>query len=256
MAERTWHSVSEDRKGGRILNQLFLAALQGATEFLPVSSSGHLLLFSNLLQVNIDLQMVVMLHAGSLLAIVLLVYRGIFRALKNWRILINLLISTLPAMLVGLLFEEQVESVFSSLSFLPFFFIVTAVFLLLASLKDGDRSLDQMSPKHALLIGLFQAIAVLPGVSRSGMVLSAALLLDYRREESVTYTFLMAIPVLLGASLLKLGEASLAMNLAFLVSFLSSLLALVVLKKVVLVRKLRWFAYYCLFIAFLSFLLG
>jgi len=197
-----------------------------------------------------------MLHAGSLLAIVLLVYRGIFRALKNWRILINLLISTLPAMLVGLLFEEQVESVFSSLSFLPFFFTITAVFLLLASLKDGDRSLDQMSPKHALLIGLFQAIAVLPGVSRSGMVLSAALLLDYRREESVTYTFLMAIPVLLGASLLKLGEASLAMNPAFLVSFLSSLLALVVLKKVVLVRKLRWFAYYCLFIAFLSFLLG
>ncbi|MBC7123017.1 MAG: undecaprenyl-diphosphate phosphatase, partial [Pseudothermotoga sp.] len=115
---------------------------------------------------------------------------------------------------------------------------------------------DHMSARDALLIGLFQAIAILPGVSRSGMVLSAALLLDYRREESVTYTFLMAIPVLLGASLLKLRETSLTMNPAFLVSFLSSLVALVILKKVVLVRKLRWFADYCLVIAFLSFLLG
>lgn len=235
---------------------MFLAAVQGATEFLPVSSSGHLLLFSKLLQVDIDLQTVVMLHAGSLLAILLLVYRGIFRVLKNWKILINLVISTLPAMFVGLFFEEQVEAVFSNVGFLPFFFVITAVFLLLSSLKDGEKSLDHMSARDALLIGLFQAIAILPGVSRSGMVLCAALLLDYRREESVTYTFLMAIPVLLGASLLKLRETSLTMNPAFLVSFLSSLVALVILKKVVLVRKLRWFADYCLVIAFLSFLLG
>jgi undecaprenyl-diphosphatase len=235
---------------------LLLSALQGATEFLPVSSSGHLLLFSKFLQVDIDLQTVVLLHAGSLFAIVLLVYRGIFKALRNWKILLNLVISTLPAMFVGLLFEEQVEAVFSKVSFLPFFFIITAVFLLLASLKDGEKSLDHMSARDALLIGLFQAIAILPGVSRSGMVLSAALLLSYEKREAVTYTFLMAIPVLLGASLLKLRETALVMNPAFLVSFLSSLVALLILKKIVLIRKLRWFADYCLIIAFISFLLG
>lgn len=230
--------------------------MQGATEFLPVSSSGHVLLFSKLFQVDTSLRTVVLLHAGSLLAVVLFVGRDILRALKTWRILVNLVVSTIPAAVVGLFFEEYVEKAFENSTFLPLFFSITAIFLLLATLKEGDKNLESMSVTHAFLIGLFQAIAVLPGVSRSGMVLSAVTLFGYRKEEAVSYTFLMAIPVLLGASLLKLRQADLVMNPVFVVSFFSSLIALAVLKKMVTIRKLRLFADYCLTIAFLSFLLG
>ncbi|MGB9789396.1 undecaprenyl-diphosphate phosphatase [Thermotoga caldifontis] len=235
---------------------MLLAAVQGATEFLPVSSSGHVLLFSRFFQVDANLRTVVLLHAGSLLAVVLFVRGDILRVLKTWRILVNLAVSTVPAAVVGFLFEEHVERVFENSTFLPLFFSITAMFLLLASLKEGDRSLESMNIKHAFLIGLFQAVAVLPGVSRSGMVLSAVTLLGYRKEEAVSYTFLMAIPVLLGASLLKLRQADVVMSPIFVVSFVSSLIALAVLKKIVTIRKLRLFADYCLAIAFLSFLLG
>lgn len=233
-----------------------MAVVQGVTEFLPVSSSGHIALLSKLLQIDTNLQDVVLLHAGSLLAILLLVFRDALKALKNWKVLTNIVISTLPAMFVGLFLEEHVDRVFSNTDFLPIFFSITAVSLLLASSKTGDKSLETMSVKDAFLIGLFQALAVLPGVSRSGMVLSATLLLGYKNQDAFTYTFLLAIPVLVGASVLKLDEGGLTMNGVLFVSFLSSLFALLILRKLVLVRKLRWFADYCLMVAFLSFLLG
>ncbi|MEN3008094.1 undecaprenyl-diphosphate phosphatase [Pseudothermotoga sp.] len=233
-----------------------MAAVQGATEFLPISSSGHLLLVSELLRGELNLKMAVLLHVGSLFAVLLFVRRSIFRVFKDWKFLVNLVISTIPAAFVGIFFEDLVERMFSSLFLLPLLFAINALVLTLASMKNGDRSLEQMNVQHALLIGLFQAIAVFPGISRSGMALSAALLLGYKREEAVKYAFLMAIPILAGASLLKLKGTSIFMDLSFFVSFLSSLLALFVLRKVVLVGKLKVFASYCLAVAFLVFVLG
>lgn len=233
-----------------------MATVQGATEFLPVSSSGHILLLSWLLRANLGLETVIVLHAASLLAVVLFVHRTLFEVLKNWKLLINLIISTLPAALVGIFFEDHVEKAFSNVALLPIFFSITALTLLIASLKNGDKNLQQMKIHHAFLIGLFQAIAVFPGISRSGMALSAALILGFKREDAINYAFLMAIPVLAGAFVLKLNSASMLFHVSGVASFLASLMALFILKRTVLVGKLKAFSAYCLALAFFTFVVG
>lgn len=213
-------------------------------------------MLSWLLRANLGLETVVVLHAASLLAVVLFVHRILFKVLKNWKILINLIISTLPAALVGFFFEDQLEKAFSNVALLPIFFSITALMLLTASLKNGDKNLQQMKAHHAFLIGLFQAIAVFPGISRSGMALSAALILGFKREDAVNYAFLMAIPVLAGAFVLKLDTAPMLFHVSGIVSFLTSLMALFILKRVVLVGKLKAFSAYCLALAFFTFVVG
>lgn len=196
------------------------------------------------------------MHAASLLAVVLFVHRTLFEVLKNWKLLINLIVSTLPAALVGFFFEDHVERAFSNVDLLPVFFSITALTLLIASLKDGDKNLQQMKILHAFLIGLFQAVAIFPGISRSGMALSAALMLGFKREDAVNYAFLMAVPVLAGAFVLKLDAAPLLFHVSGIASFLTSLVALFILKRIVLVGKLKAFSAYCLALAFFTFVVG
>ncbi|WP_266105302.1 MULTISPECIES: undecaprenyl-diphosphate phosphatase [Pseudothermotoga] len=228
--------------------------IQGLTEFLPVSSSGHIVLFANLLKTDINIAFAAMLHLGTLAAVFIFAIYSIIRALKNIKIIFNLFISTLPAALIGITFENKIEQTFSNIELLPIFFCTTSLLLMLSSSKNGEKTLEQMSFIDALFIGLFQALAILPGISRSGSTIAGALLLGFKREDSLSYSFLLALPVTAGAGLMKISEMRMSQIHLALTAFVVGIIALFILKKSVLTGKLKLFSYYCLLAGFLSFL--
>ncbi|HOK83246.1 MAG TPA: undecaprenyl-diphosphate phosphatase [Pseudothermotoga sp.] len=235
------------------MNNVFLAIVQGLTEFLPVSSSGHLVLFGKMLGTTTDISFTALLHLGTLLAVFVFAFKSLIRALKNWKIIVNLVISTVPAVAVGFTLDEKIERTFNDTKFLPIFFCTTSVLLLLASMKKGSRTLEEMSFFDALIIGLFQAIAIFPGVSRSGSTIAASLLLNFKKEDSLSYSFLLALPVIAGAGLLKSSQMDPKWFYLGAISFVVGLFALFLLRKIILSDKLKIFSVYCLVIGLVSF---
>jgi len=233
-----------------------LGMVQGLTEFLPVSSSGHLVFLSQALNINVaGVHQIALLHLGTFLAVFLFSFRVLRRIFHNLKVLINLIISTIPAALAGVLFEEKIDAFFSRLEFLPAFFSITAVVLSLTKNLDGKKCLTNMTWGDALLVGLAQALAILPGVSRSGVTVSTLLFLGLKRSDAVQYSFLMSLPVILGAGLLSLKEVSFAPS-PFLLSFSFGLVALMWLARSVKSGDFWKFSYYCLFMAVVSYFVG
>ncbi|MGJ8455610.1 undecaprenyl-diphosphate phosphatase [Pseudothermotoga sp. U03pept] len=238
------------------MNNVLLAITQGITEFLPVSSSGHLVFLGELLGIKAELPFAAMLHLGTLLAVFLFAVNSLLRALKNVKVVLNLVVSTIPAVVVGFTMNEKVEEIFSNTKVLPIFFCITSFLLLISSFRDGNKILEEMKFSDALIIGLFQALAILPGVSRSGATLAGALLLGFKKDDALSYSFLLAIPVIGGAGLLEFSQMDPSWFYLGVISFVVGLGSLFVLKKIVLSQKLRIFADYCLLIAVISFFLG
>ncbi len=226
-----------------ILHAFFLGILQGATEFLPVSSSGHLVLVPWLLRwESPDLVFDVVVHWGTALAIVvyfwrdwLSLIRAVFRSLyqrslaePNARLAWFILLGTIPAALIGYLLEDFFERLFVRPVAAASFLLVTAA-LLAASEHLGrrERELDELTWLDALIVGLAQALAIFPGISRSGATIAAGLARGLRREFAARFSFLLATPIILGAGLLKLvdlaqmGELA-AQAPALVVGFLSA----------------------------------
>ena len=199
---------------------LLLGILQGATEFLPVSSSGHLVIFPHLLGwPEPGLTFDTLLHLGTLAAVVFYFRRELWQlAVAVWdslrrrsldtaeaRLAWFLVLATIPGALLGFLFEDQVEQLFGMPRTVAIFLLVTAALLALSELLSRrNRGLETLTWRDALLIGLAQAAAILPGLSRSGATIAAGLLLGYRREESTRFSFLLAIPIVLGGGLYQL----------------------------------------------------
>jgi len=240
-----------------MLNELFLAFVQAATEFLPVSSSGHLALFSNIIS-SPDLFFITMLHLSSLIAVLIFTRKEIFWVLKfnkdSNRFLIYLIIATIPAAIFGFLFKDLIESTFSSYLFLGVAFIFTGVILLLTKFNFKSSKLNY---KNALVIGLFQVLALFPGVSRSGMTISSSIFIGIKKEKAIKFSFLLFIPLVLGAFILEFGEAYFSWTLLFscLVTFFFSLIFLNLLMKVIIKNKFWMFSFYCFFIGIISLIL-
>ncbi|HBU00800.1 MAG: Undecaprenyl-diphosphatase [Thermotoga petrophila] len=235
---------------------LLLGIIQGLTEFLPVSSSGHLTLLSHLLKTDLNAYQTAVLHLGTLVSVVLFAFDGIRRSLRSWRIILNLIVSTIPAGVFGVLFEKQIDQLFSSPRFLPLFFSVTALILMFTRYSSsGEKRMENMSFLDALLVGIAQLFALFPGISRSGITVSSLLFMKYRSEDALQYSFLMSIPVVLGAGILGLEKGNITI-LAPIFAFLSGLFALYVLSRSVRSGKIWQFSYYCLFVAILSYLVG
>ncbi|MCD6551815.1 undecaprenyl-diphosphate phosphatase [Thermotoga sp.] len=235
--------------------EMLLGIVQGLTEFLPVSSSGHLVLFSHLLKLDLNAYQTAILHLGTLAAVVVFALDGIRRSLKSWRIVLNLVISTIPAGVSGILLENRVDETFSSPGILPFFFLFTAVILLFTRSVSGEKRMEEMTILDATLVGLAQVLALFPGISRSGTTIATLLFLKYRKEDALQYSFLMSIPVVLGAGILGMEKGTASLT-APLFAFFSGLSALYVLSKAVKSGKMWQFAYYCLFVAIVSYLVG
>jgi len=229
---------------------IFLAVIQGLTEFLPVSSSGHLVVFQKLFGLEPPVIFDILVHVGSLFAI-LIYFNKKFKLTKKTVLLI--VIATLPATIVGLFLNEFLEVIFNSLKLVGLALLINS-FLLFSGkyYKKGKKTISQLSWLDALVIGLFQAVAILPGVSRSGSTIIAGL---WRKAESKTafyFSFYLAVPAILGALFLQipdmtkvstvyLSQGILGMLIAGIVGYFS----LSILENVLKSTKLWLFGIYC-----------
>ncbi|MEM9187122.1 MAG: undecaprenyl-diphosphate phosphatase [Planctomycetota bacterium] len=197
-----------------LLEILILAVVQGLTEFLPVSSSGHLVVANaaleaagkaeakDLVEVNI------VLHVGTLLAVLVFYRRAIARLLgADRRVIAPLLVGTIPAVVIGLPIKLFFDEVLESPLLAGFMFPVTAAMLVWVSRQpEGTRDYQELSLREAAGIGLMQALALLPGISRSGSTIAGGLVAGLRREAAGTFAFLLAIPVIAGPGLIEVAE--------------------------------------------------
>jgi undecaprenyl-diphosphatase len=234
------------------MGAIIQGTIQGLTEFLPISSSGHLVLFSYLFGLRGDLPFVALLHLGTFFAVLIFTSKKILYVLMRPKIILMLIISTIPAGIVWVLFKDAVEKSFNA-KLLPLTFSITASFLLLASVVKGNKKMDDMGIVDALIIGIAQAFALLPGISRSGMTISAALLLGYEAEDSIYYSFLLSLPTTFAGGILNIEGAGAQGILGLIFSFAFGLLALFLVKKAVKTGEFHLFSYYLSFVAFLSY---
>lgn len=203
--------------------------------------------------IEMDISFAALLHLGTLFAVFLFSFKSLMRALRNLRIILNLIISTVPAVVIGFSFNEKIEMTFNDTKFLPIFFCITSLLLIIASFKNGKKSLEEMSFLNALIVGIFQAIAIFPGISRSGSTIAGSLLLGFKKEDSLAYSFLLALPVIAGAGVLEMPRMDFQWFYLGIISFFVGLVALFLLKKIVLSNRLKAFSFYCLVIGFISF---
>lgn len=196
-----------------MLNAILWGAIQGLTEFLPISSSGHLVLIPALLgREGPDLATSAMLHLGTLVA-VLAYYRNDLVRMARFdrsgrRMITIIIIGTIPAVVLGLAFESKLDELTERPSIVAGMLIVTGVILLATMLlRRDDRTTEKLQPTDAGLIGLAQSFALIPGVSRSGMTISAGLARGMERVEAARFAFLLGIPVIAGAGLLSVARA-------------------------------------------------
>ena len=241
-----------------LLQSIILAIIQGITEFIPVSSSGHLTLVQYLFGLKPSLTLDVILNTASLLSVLFFFSKQTKYFFTNFK---YILFASLPAGLIGVIFKNQIDTIFSNAQILPPLFLVT--FCLLIATKFSKFKDDKMTYSKALIIGIFQAVAILTAVSRSGATISAALFLGLSAATAFNFSFALFIPASVGALLLEarhfnefaISGQSLQIGIAFIVTFLVGLCALYFLKKIVSSRHLWMFAFYCLFISILSFFL-
>ena len=257
---------------------IVLGIVQGLTEFLPVSSSGHLVVFSGLLKADSTLAFDVALHFGSLIALVIFfwgdivgLFQGFLATLRGsvsheevrkrnmfWLIVASII----PSGVIGVLFSATIEQTFANTYVVAAMFLVTAVLLFLQHFSSTTRTIREVGWKDALAIGLGQVFALLPGLSRSGTTMSVGVYRGLKQEDAAHFSFLMAIPTIAGAAIFKLkdflqaGMSSSALTeigIGIVVSVLTSLVAIGLLLKVARKGKMQWFALYCVAAALFTF---
>ncbi|MDR3342688.1 MAG: undecaprenyl-diphosphate phosphatase [Treponema sp.] len=196
-----------------IFEALILGAIQGITEFLPISSSGHLVLFQKIFGISEPaLLFDTMVHVGTLLAVFVVLWKDIWNILRRpmQRLTGFLILATIPAVIVALVFKDAIEDAFVSATFLGFAFLITAALLMVSDLlskRPGSiKGETEMGWIDALIIGILQGVAIIPGVSRSGSTLSGALSRKLDRGFAARFSFLLSIPAILGALVLQLKD--------------------------------------------------
>ncbi len=247
---------------------LMLAIIQGITEWLPISSSGHLILFERLLGYPGGLTFDVALHFGTLMAVFVYFGKDIVDILQdlcrlrfkteNGKLGLLLIVASIPAGIVGFLAKDYFESVLSNLAVVAVGFGVTGLFLLIAAVyripgSKGKGKFTGFGYGRAFLVGIAQALSIVPGISRSGSTIASGVLAGLSEKNAMKFGFLMAIPVIFGANILTVGQSTLPSELiwASFVSFLVGLLTIHVLFKYILVKRKNfiWFGAYCLILA-------
>lgn len=247
---------------------LILGILQGMTEYLPVSSSGHLAIGSALfgIQGEENLTFTVVVHIATVLSTLVILWKEIdwiFRGLFKWKMndetkyVINILVSMIPIGIVGVFFKDYVEEIFGSgLLIVGCMLLLTAV-LLAFSYYAKPRQKEKISLRDAFIIGLAQACAVMPGLSRSGSTIATGLILGNKKETLAQFSFLMVIPPILGEALLSgmeivknasAANAEISMGaliIGFLAAFISGCVACKWMINIVKKGKLIWFGVYC-----------
>jgi len=263
-----------------IYDAIVLGIVQGLTEFLPVSSSGHLVLFQKLLgyeepMISFDIAV----HWGTLLAVFVFFGKDIWGMIsQTFAFLLHLpkrspkdlfmeypytlvamfvIIATIPTAIIGLVFEEAFEYFFGSLLAVGIaWFIMGLILVLSRKFQGGGRNLSQMNQQDSFLIGLVQGLAIIPGISRSGSTILCAMLLGIEKREAARFSFLLSIPAILGAGVFKLregiefmGHSTWSLAIAFLTASLVGYISISFLLEFINRGKLYIFGYYCLAIS-------
>ncbi|MDC0584601.1 undecaprenyl-diphosphate phosphatase [Bacteroidales bacterium] len=254
------------------LEALVLGIIQGLTEFLPVSSSGHLeivkALFGNDSVAKESMFMTVMLHGATALSTIFIfrkevseIIKGLFQFKWNDQTIFSLkiILSMIPAAVIGVVFADQLEILFEKqILLVGFMLIITALLLFLA---DKAKTTDKgVSFPSALIIGISQAIAILPGISRSGATISTSVLLGIDRTKATQFSFLMVVPLILAkmAKDLASGEVSvqgdmvIPVIIGFIAAFITGLIACTWMIKLVRRSKLSWFSLYCTIVGLIA----
>jgi len=256
-----------------LFEALFLGLLQGLTEFLPISSSGHLVIVETFLKLDVEKLKIfdVMLHLGSLSAIIIYFWKDFMGLVKGFLAFLRLyktnphiqiyqkligflIVATIPAVIIGLLFGDSIDYLFRNVWYIGIFMIIVGeVFILAEKALAKYKVKKEIGLKQALIIGCAQALALAPGISRSGSTISAGLFLGIPREKAARFSFLMAIPAIIGAGVLT-GVKDLTagdfnfeiatMLVGFLASLLASFAAVYFLMRFLKNNTLRPFAYY------------
>jgi undecaprenyl-diphosphatase len=262
-----------------LFQALILGIVQGATEFLPISSSGHLVLLPAALGwVSPTLAFDAMVHLATLLAVVAVYWQDIGRLIIAWwqgltkghpfetdesRLAWWVILATIPGILAGVLLEETFESFFSSPHTAGAFLLVTALLLTLGEIfrRQRPRELADMTWWYSLLIGIGQAAAIAPGISRSGATISAAMYCGLARGDSARFSFILSIPIIIGAGLVQLvklfryggfyAEAG-VLSVGFLAAAVCGYVAIRLLLVYVRKRPLYPFAAYCVIVGILA----
>ena len=236
---------------------VILAIAQGIAEFLPISSSGHLVAVEAMMGNSSDsTEMSIVLHFGTLLAILVFYRKRILDLLKEDRRVIPLLVlGTIPAAVIGIYLKKNHEAVLKNPLLTGFMLVITAFILMaLSKIKPGDKTYPKLTWGPVLIIGIAQAFALLPGISRSGTTIVMGALVGLKRQSATTFSFLLAIPAIGGASLLEAkdilenGASTPIWLLAIgaIVAFLVGLVALGWLVKWIEQGRLHWFSYWLL----------
>jgi undecaprenyl-diphosphatase len=255
-----------------IIEAIILGIIQGLTEFLPVSSSGHLeiakSLFPNKQLPEESLMITVVLHAATALS-TLVVFRkdvaeiihGLFQFKWNeeTKYSLKIVISMIPAAFVGLFYNDAIENLYNGqVKLVGMMLIVTGLLLFLAD--RAKTTLKGVSFKNAFIIGISQAIAIIPGISRSGATISTSVLLGIDREKAARFSFLMVVPLILGkiakdildGAFAQTDVAVLPLSAGFITAFVVGLFACTWMISIVKRSKLKYFAYYCFVVGFIA----
>ncbi|RMG38768.1 MAG: undecaprenyl-diphosphatase UppP [Methanobacteriota archaeon] len=261
-----------------LLKAILLGIVQGLTEFLPISSSGHLVLFEAILNYQEGgLAFEVFVHFGTLVAVFIVFRKDIIQMIrwlpslpafikrgmkiqeeedKYKALTLFIIIGSIPAAFFGLLFEDAVEEMFSSHIIALVALFVTGI--IMWSSRYAQEHQPFMNWRHSLLIGFAQAFAIIPGISRSGSTIVTGMWLGINRETSARFSFLLSIPVILGASLLKFkhllespppGRELINLTAATIAAAIAGYLAIILLLNIIRKQKLEWFGVYCVLVS-------
>lgn len=248
-----------------IINAIILGIIQGLTEFLPVSSSGHLEIAKAILGENKvgeeSLLMTLVLHFATALSTIIIFRKDILEILSgllqfknndSFWFSLKIVLSMIPAALVGVFFNDEIEALFGgALTLVGSMLLVTGLLLFLAD--KAKASAKKVGIKHAILIGISQAIAILPGISRSGATISTAVLLGIDKEKAARFSFLMVVPLIFGKMAKDILSGDLQYEtttfiplvIGFIFAFLTGMFACKWMIKLVKSSQLKYFAYYC-----------
>ena len=266
------------------IEALLLGIVQGLTEYLPVSSSGHLAIGQYLFGVNGEdaLDFTIIVHIATVLSTCLILWKEIVWLFKDFfkfkwnegtKYIVNILISMIPVMIVGFFFKDKVEAVFGSGLLVVGICLLITASLLAFSYFAKPRQKENISPVHAFIIGIAQAVAVMPGLSRSGSTIATGLLLGNKKEKLAQFSFLMVIPPILGEALLDAKDlffpsaeaaasaaatvptSTFALIVGFVAAFVTGCFACKWMINLVKKGKLIWFAVYCAIVGILAIVL-
>lgn len=259
------------------IEAIVLGLVQGLSEFLPISSSGHLAVLQSLFEINEDkvIFFAVLLHIGTLVSIFVVYHKDIYALIKELFLLfkdiftgkglrikerpirklgIMIIVSSIPTAIMGLLFSDYIDKIFGSLTVIAICWIITGFILLFSEkLKNNKKEIEGMKYRNAIFIGICQGLAIMPGISRSGSTIVGSLVTGLKKEFAVEFAFLISIPAILGSAILEFPKAIKAgiepstigpMIVGFLVAAISGYFAITTMIKIVSKHKMRYFSYY------------